>query len=841
MTGWFLKSSWGHIRQTPGIYALTLVGVALGVASVLAIQILSESALAASRAGANVLSGSADLLVVGPTAQLPEETLSQVLRHPGIHRAWPVRRFHVALMSRPHTYLEILGIDLLSAQGLLWEEGLPSLPDAWSQMGWCALSEAFMTEMGWSVGEGFDVSLGSMTRRLTIGAGIDFSQHLPLAGTRLAVMDLAQVQGLFDQQGKIGTIYIDVDADEDPSQIMRTLQQRLGPAVTVQAPADAQRSAEGLLSAFRLNLIVLSWIGLFVALILVWSSTQVTLTRRRSELGLFRSLGATRGQILGAILLEVSVLGVVGTCLGIPVGIGAALGQLDTLSATLTNLYFLREIETVTIPPGLIALAVVVGVGAAIGGGFLPAWEMASQDPQRLFIGASFSDKSQALATRTALAACAGMALCLILWLGVTESWKPKGFILALLSLFALALLSPILIVQVSRHLPCRDFSLSFGLKGLSGQLLTNAFAISSLGVAISLWIGISLMVHSFRTTLERWVEGTIAADVYVTSQSWGRSGGVASLDPALVEALARRAEVSGVDRLRRFWAQVEGQRRLVQGVMFDFPQAEHRFPLLQGNLDALRPALMRGDGVLISEPLARHRDLGVGDPLTLHTLQGTSVLNILGVYTDYTTEAGVVVMDLQVMEDTFGPGQVNSVALYLNPGRNPERVIDQLRSDFGQMPLEIRSSRSLRAAVLQIFDQTFAVTRLLQGICFVIAICSVSLALLVAAQDSIAEMALYRALGATRAQIFRVFLGKGLGIGAGGLTLGLVGGIALCFILVHLINRAFFGWTIHMHVPLHQLPLQCLSVLLICVLASLYPALRASADSAGDLSRETE
>ena len=88
----------------------------------------------------------------------------------------------------------------------------------------------------------------------------------------------------------------------------------------------------------------------------------------------------------------------------------------------------------------------------------------------------------------------------------------------------------------------------------------------------------------------------------------------------------------AGVDRLRRFWAQVEGQRRLVQGVMFDFPQAEHRFPLLQGNLDTLRPALMRGDGVLISEPLARHRGLGIGDPLTLHTAQGATVLNILGV-----------------------------------------------------------------------------------------------------------------------------------------------------------------------------------------------------------------
>jgi putative ABC transport system permease protein len=576
-------------------------------------------------------------------------------------------------------------------------------------------------------------------------------------------------------------------------------------------------------------------------LILVWSSTQVTLTRRRSELGLFRSLGATRGQILRAILLEVTVLGIVGTCLGIPIGIGAALCQLETLSATLTNLYFLRAIESVTVPPWLIGLAAFVGVGAAIGGGFLPAWEMARHDPKRLFVGSAFSDKSQALATRTALCACVGLSLCLALWLGIAESWKPKGFLLALFSLSTLALLSPILIVHASRRLPCRDFSLSFGLKGLSSQLLTNAFAISSLGVAISMWIGVSLMVHSFRTTLRDWVEGTLAADVYVTSQSWGRSGEVATLDPALVEAVSQREAVSGTDQLRRIWAQVEGQRRLVQGAKFDLPRAEHRFPLLAGDLDALRPALMRGEGVLISEPLARHRGLGVGDVLTLHTTRGTTESNILGIFTDFTTEAGVVVMDLQAMEKTFGPGRVNSVALYLKPGRDIERMIDQLHRDFGEMPLEIRSSHTLRATVMQIFDQTFAVTRLLQGICFVIAICSVSLALLVAAQDSIAEMALYRALGATRPQIFRVFLGKGLGIGVGGLALGTLGGLSLCFILVRLINRAFFGWTLHMHVPLGHLPLQCLSVLMVCTLASLYPALRASSHSAGDLGRETE
>ena len=119
------------------------------------------------------------------------------------------------------------------------------------------------------------------------------------------------------------------------------------------------------------------------------------------------------------------------------------------------------------------------------------------------------------------------------------------------------------------------------------------------------------------------------------------------------------------------------------------------------------------------------------------------------------------------------------------------------LKSRYADRPLIIRSNRALRAEVMDIFDQTFAVTRTLQAMALLIAVCGVSLTLLVQARERAGELALLRALGATRRQIFVLFLGEGAGMGLFGLGMGLFGGVGLAALLILVINREWFGWTI--------------------------------------------
>jgi putative ABC transport system permease protein len=172
-------------------------------------------------------------------------------------------------------------------------------------------------------------------------------------------------------------------------------------------------------------------------------------------------------------------------------------------------------------------------------------------------------------------------------------------------------------------------------------------------------------------------------------------------------------------------------------------------------------------------------------------------------------------------------------------PGSDAEATVDVIKARCAGVPLLVRSNRALRQEVFRVFDQTFAVTRLLQAMGLLIAVCGVTVTLLVLARERVPELALYRALGATRGAIFRVFLGQGLGIAAVGLALGTLGGIALALVLVYVVNRASFGWTIALSWPVGDLVRQAGAILLAAALASLYPALRASRVPATELRRE--
>jgi putative ABC transport system permease protein len=301
---------------------------------------------------------------------------------------------------------------------------------------------------------------------------------------------------------------------------------------------------------------------------------------------------------------------------------------------------------------------------------------------------------------------------------------------------------------------------------------------------------------------------------------------------------------VRAVDRLRRFFVYPfsgpDGNRRIsLAGVDAGLEVGETRFSFLEGERqEALRRVHEEG-AVVVSEPLSRKFDLGVGDHLSLHGRDGGVDLPIAGVYYDFSSEGGAAFVDLATMERYFGPGEVNNLALYLELGRDAENMVDVLRSRFRGEVLQFRSNRDLRTRVFRIFDQTFAVTELLRMMSLLIAVCGITLTLLVMARERVSELALYRALGAERIQIFRTYLGKGVGMALYGLALGGFGGVLLALILIFVINRTYFGWTIALHWPWMGLAGEAAAILIAAAAASIYPAWRAARTPATELRRE--
>jgi len=840
VTGYFAKALAAHLRTGKTLFLLTWLGVAIGVGSVLSIQILNRNALGAFEGSLRAVSGDTELTVLPHGPALRDEDLDAVLAQPDVIGAYPLWRTDVALAGRDRYFLEIVGADLFAAARIPWSSTAPrgELEDVLARPGWAAVTPELAAEMGWTTGSRFEVTSGTRRVTLTVGALVDFRKLTPLASRRLVVMDLAQAQDRFGGAGELTQIDVDVRDGGDVEGAARGIEARLNGRVSAATPEQRRLQAAGLLGAFRLNLTALSFISLFVGAFLIYAATQAALVRRRGEFGLLRALGATPRQVLALILAEVTLLAVLGVAAGVPLGIAAARANVATVSDTISNLYMLEEIERLVIPPWTWLLAAALGLGGVLAGAMYPALEMARRDPRELLAAYTLHETIGAAARRLALAAVVFLVAAAGVAAVMGKDWRPGGFVLAVGLLVAMPLATPAVLRAVASRLRVRSFSWVYGLRTLGTRLGTTAVAVAALAVAVSMLVGITLMVGSFRRTVELWIDDSLRGDVFVTTASWERARREAGIEPEIERALRELPGVIAVDRLRQVFVAYRGRRIMIGGAGLGAPEAVGRFTLVEGDPGTALDAL-RGGGALVSEPLARKEKLAVGDVLRVQGTSGEAAFPIAGIFYDYSSEVGGAVVGLDTFAEVFGPGAPTNLALYLEPGRDAEATVDAIRAVLPDAPLLVRSNRTLRTEVFAIFDRTFAVTRLLQGMALVVAVCGITLTLLILARQKVSELALYRALGAGRGQIFRVFLGQGLGIAGFGLALGSAGGIVLALILVYLINRAWFGWTIAMAWPWGALGEQVATIIAAAALASVYPALRASRTPATELSRD--
>jgi len=838
MVRYLLTSAPGHIRRNRSLHVLTVLGVALGVGAVLSIQIINGSALAAFRGSMRAVSGEVDLVVLGRLPAFAESLYVTTSATPGVERAWPVLRTDVAVRDTDQ-FLEVYGIDLLQPIGLPIEAGSSATAEALTVAGWMAIMPELARELDLGIGDSVRVSAGSRVAQLRVGAIVDFRRLAPLASTNIVVMDLAQAQHLFGSRGRINQIDVRLRPEADAGMVTAALAAALGPTVDVLTPEQRGQRAEGLLAAFRLNLTALSLISLFVGLFLVFASTQASLVRRRTEFGLLRSMGATRGQLLVLMLSEIVVLGTIGVALGLALGYWVAAANVDVVSATLTNIYLLSEIERLELPPHMFALAATIGIGGALIGSVGPALDMARRDPKSLLSAFVLHERLRTASLPLAILGLLIVAGSCLWYLLFGVAWQPAGFVLAIAILSGFPLMTPLTIRLATGSVRAIDFGITYSLRGLAVRLRATAIAVAALAVAVTMLTGITVMVSSFRQTLTVWVEGTLLADVYITTESWARSTGPAAMDTTFLAEVRRMPGIAGIDLVRTFTAYVSGRRVGFGGVDFGSGVPETRYQFLEtGGPDPL--GQVRGDGaVIISEPFARKENRSSGDSITVPGSRGPVTLPVAGVYYDYSNEAGQVTMDLTTMDEVFGAGPLTNVAVYLDRTADPDHTVDAIRTLVEQQPLQVRSNRGLKTAVYRIFEETFAITRILQAMGLLIAACGITLTLLVIARERVSELALYRVFGALRRQIFGLFLGKGLSMAAMSFLLGSVAGSLLAVVLILVINRAYFGWTIQAFWPWGALLVQGLAIAVVALAASVYPALRAASTLAGELSRE--
>ncbi len=809
------------LAQHRGRLAVSVLAIALGVALGYAVQLINAVALAEFSQAVRALAGEADLEIRGPRAGFDEQLYPRLARLPQVAAASPVLEVETQLPGRQES-LRVLGVDAFRAAevqpALIGNASADRLdllrPDA------LFLSPAAADSLGVGVGDRLAVQVGLGTVSLRV-AGL-----LRGAGReRLGVMDIAAAQLALGRIGRISRLDLRLRPGTDADALQVRLQSELPPGLVVERPqSELQRNAS-LSRAYRVNLNVLALVALFTGGFLVFSAQALSVVRRRAQLALLRVLGVTRGGLVRLLLAEGVLIGAAGAAIGLAAGYLLAAAVLARFGADLGAGQFRGLHPDLHAEPWASALFFALGVLAAAAGSLAVALEAARAAPAQ----ALKAGDEQAAFARLRLA---WPGITLMLLGGLCTAAGPVGgiplfgYIAIGLMLVGTLALMPRVAIAVFGLLPRpRAAGARLALAQLQGAPGQAAGSLAAIVASFSLMVAMAIMVASFRVSLDAWLDQVLPADLYLRT---GLRGDTAYLGP---QDEARIAQLPGVRRAEFLRFQqlllAPGKPRvalLARSLPPDDPGG--RLPLV-GEARLPRPG--EPPPLWASEAMVDVYGYAVGQVVELPLAGRFERFTVAGIWRDYARQHGSVIVERELYAALTGDRDSNDAALYLAPGASPAAIEQTLRATLpGGDHLEFGAPGTIRARSLNVFDRTFAVTYALEAVAVLIGLfgLSSSFGALVLARSR--EFGMLRHVGMTRRQIGAMLAAEGALVSALGLALGLALGWVISLVLIHVVNRQSFHWSMELHPPWGLLCLLAAALLLLATLTALASGRRA-------------
>jgi putative ABC transport system permease protein len=834
-----LRASLRHLLRHPWQAGLSILGIALGVAVVVSVDLASGSARRAFGLSAEGVTGRATHQIVGGPGGLDERVVGRLARELGVHPLAPVVEAWIGVKGAPGRALQLLGVDPLSEAPFRPYLGrgpgasARALATFVTEPGAVLLARGTAAELGVAVGDTLVLRVTGRLRPVRIVGLIDpedARSRQALAG--LVVADVATAQELLDQPGRLSRVDLALPDGARGVEALGRVRAILPPGVEVVPAAARSEFVGGLTRAFDVNLRALSLLALVVGVFLAYNTMTFSVVQRRATLGMARALGVTRAEIVAVVLADALLVGLVATALGLGLGVGLAHGLLRLVTRTINDLYFIVVVRDLAVSWAVLAKGAALGLGATLLAAIVPAAEAAAAPPGAAMQRVALETRARRAAPRAAAAGVLvlGAGGILVGWAGPSLPWSYAG-------LFAIvvgaALLTPLAMVGAAAvagpwlgrvlGLPGR-----MAARGVVATLSRTGVAVAALMVAVAAAVGVGVMIGSFRATVVRWLDTSLVADVYVSAPTFvGGRGGDSTLEPAVVARLSAAPGVVGVGTYRgvRVPSPLGPTHVVALGLG---PGSYRQFRFLSGSPDAVWPAFQDGGAAIVSEPYAYRHGLRVGSVLRLRTDRGERAFPVAGVFADYGSDQGVVMMSRRTYETYWDDRAVSSLGLLLEPGADMEAAVATLRARAaGGQDLVIRSNRALREASLEIFDRTFAITAVLRILATAVAVIGVLSALMALQLERARELGVLRAQGLTPGEVWRLVLAETGLLGATAGTLAVPVGIGLALVLIHVINRRAFGWSIETTISAGVL-LQAVGLaVMAAVAAGAYPAWR--------------
>ncbi|HKT74524.1 MAG TPA: FtsX-like permease family protein [Steroidobacteraceae bacterium] len=816
-----------HLLRHPAQLLLALLGLALGVATIVSVDIATASSRRAFELSMDAVNGPATHQIIAGPQGVDEQVYAR-LRTTGNIPLAPVVEGYVTIGDRS---MLLVGVDPFAGVGLSGAADGPKRPDpaGWLiRPGAVVLSSTTARQLGLSVGRSFNLTVAGSERRATLVEELR-GQH---AGYDTVLFtDIAQAQEWLGSVGRLSRIEVHLPAGRPGDAAAARLRGSLPPGLQLVATRGRARESLDMTAAFTTNLQAMSLLALLVSTLLIYGSVSFAVVQRRRIIGIVRALGATRGDVGRIVLLEAAILGLIGAGCGVVAGILIAHALIGLVSRTINDLYFVVAVKDTALPTWTIAKALSVGIGTALVAALLPAIEVTNSPPQLGLRRSVLEMRAVHAARRLAVVSfflAIGAGLIIFAW---TRSLL-AGFIALFLLLLSVAAITPAVLralAQLAARLVGRSSPIiRLALADIAASLSRTAVAVAALGMAIAAMIGVSIMVESFRESLREWLTRTMRADVYVTAPGPGAGRPERRLDPQVIEALVAVPGVVDYSLSRRVSVELPDGP-----VSLDALKPAHAsfaaVPLTSPNPQRTWKDFARGD-IIVSEPLAWRLQLSQGDLLTLNTAIGPRSLRIAGIYRDYGNDRGNILMSLARYRGLWHDEGTTGMGLYLAPGSALEASLAALQAAVhGRQALLMRSNRDLRDLSMSIFERTFVITRVLYWLAAGVAAIGLVSALLAWELERGREMAILRALGLTpRGAALLIETQTGF-MGLVALLAAIPAGLLTAVVLVDVINRRAFGWRIDLHLTAEQFSNALLLALAAALAAGLYPAWRSA------------
>ncbi len=820
---------------------LSILGVALGVAVVLSIDLAIQSARTGFRISAETVSGRATHRIASDIGSIDERLLPLLRTEVGLRESAPIVEGFASSPLLRGQALRILGIDPFSEGPFRpFVAGGSSGVDVSAFVTTRAaivMSTVTAARAGVRVGDSLPVLIGGEAWNLPVVGTLEPSDRLARAGLAdVLVMDISGAQDVLRMPGRLTRIDLRVPDSEEGQEVLARVRSALSPGESLLPVGTRAEAMSGMIAAFDVNLTALSLLALIFGMFLIYNAVTFSVVQRRTLLGRLRAIGVTRAEIVRLILAEAAWIGIGGAVIGLGMGVVLSRGLVRLVTRTINDLYFTVGVESVSVEPILIAKAIALGLGATLLAALPPALEAAVSEPRLATLRSVSESKARRAVPRAAAIGGGFMAVGTLL-LGLSTRSLVLSFAALFFIVAGLALLTPagtLFLVGLSRPLMRRAGGTLalMASRGVVTTLSRTAPAIAALVVAVSVTVGLGVMIQSFRGTLIQWLDGTLRADVYVSLPGPIAARAAGTLWPELIESYVRHPMVVGHSTYRSLdVVEEDGGFRLV-ALDLD-PRGEGAFGFLDGDGGAVMRAFQGAEGVIVSEPYAFHRGLSVGDRIELPTPSGVEEIAILGVFYDYGSDRGVVMMRRGIYDRLFDDPGVTSLGLFLAPGADSEAVVRDLLALVPEGRTVIaRTNDALRAASLEVFDRTFAVTAVLRLLAFIVAFVGVLSALMALELERAREFGVLRAVGLTPGQVWTLVVTQTglMGLVAGVLAVPM--GIVLSAVMIFVINKRSFGWTLDMRIGPDVLAQAVALAVVGALLAGLYPAWRMSRTS---------